>query len=339
MAKNKQRTAYGAPAEEKEVVVTVDRRLLWGAGVVVVFGLALGIGMLSSRRGAGATPPTTASNSAPMGSVQEDINRASLLAEDAAKAMGAEVSVIGPESYMVDPNAGSAVQPAPDPGLPGSLPENADSDVPAEFQEMIDQGQGAEVPLTDISNREAVNWDVSTLATLGDPNVTDKDYSPYRVEDFETKGLEGGPRLAIGGLNSVYTYSFDRIPVDQPVQKDLEIRNIGDQDLVVSRIYSGCGCTAPRIGDMTIDSAGFLPEMLTLKPGESIDFTVEFDPRLAKETGAQAKWLQIYSNDTSKAVFDDLEPEFTHETRFRIVMQPTYGMTMEEYESQGATTP
>lgn len=332
MAKNKRRTAYGAPAEEKEVVVTVDRRLLWGVGVVVTFGLAVGVGMLSAQRGTVATAPTTASGSAPAGgSLQSEIRRAEELAHAAAERMGSEVQVIPEGSYMGVPDPASQNQPAPDAGLPGGLP---DSGVPEEFRDMVDDGQGAELDLKDISNRDAANWDVSTLATLGDPNVTDKDYVPYRIEDFEVKGLQGGPRLAIGGLNSVYTYSFGRIPIDQPVRKDFEMRNVGDQDLVISRIYSGCGCTAPSIGDMIIDSAGFLPQRLTLAPGESVDFTVEFDPRLAKETGAQAKWLQIFSNDSSKAVFDDLEPEFTHESRFRIVMQPTYGMTMEEYESE-----
>lgn len=337
MAKNKGRAAYGAPAEDKEVVVTVDRRLLWGVGVVVVFGLAVGIGMLSSR-GSASAPPTTASAGAsapvPVGGVQQDIRRAQQLAQDAAAAMGSEVTVIGESNYMFqqDDPGQSAPAAVPDSGLPGVADAEGESGLPPEIQDMVDQGQGAEVPLNEFNNNEAASWDASTLATLGDPNVTDKQYAPFRIEDFENTVLEGGPRLAIGGLNSVYTYSFDRIPIDQPVKKDLELRNVGDADLVISRIYSGCGCTAPRIGDQTIDSAGYLPQMVTLAPGESEEFTIEFDPRLAKETGAQAKWIQIFSNDTSKAVFDDLEPEFTHETRFRIVVQPTYGLTMEEYQ-------
>ena len=334
MAKNKQRAAYGAPAEEKEVVVTVDRRLLWGVGVITVFGLALGIGMLSSRRGTSNVAPTTAgvpAGSSEVGGLGSQIERAEMLAADAAEHMGEGVSVVPSGSYMFNESEQPAPQPLPNSSLPGNLP---DSGIPSEFEGLLEDGQGSEIPLDEISNRVASTWDASTLATLGDPNVTDTDYSPYRVEDFETKGLDGGARLAIGSLNSVYTYNFGSIPIDQPVQKEFEMRNIGDQDLTISRVYSGCGCTAPRIGTMIIDSAGFLPQTLTLAPGESVDFTVEFDPRLAKETGAQAKWLQIYSNDTSKAVFDDLEPEFTHETRFRIVMQPTYGMTMEEYESQ-----
>src|SRR5690242_18052608 len=47
------KAAYGAPAEEKEIVVTMDKRVLYGAGVLVLV-LALVGGVLFARQNAGA---------------------------------------------------------------------------------------------------------------------------------------------------------------------------------------------------------------------------------------------------------------------------------------------
>jgi len=317
MAKKSRGAAYSAPAEENEIALTLDRRAMWLLGLAAAFGLAVGIGVWTARSGSTGTAAAPPPGSSGPGTDLErrGLERDLQLAAEAAERAAPEgAQIVDPGSYMQS----QVVE---------SDEADAGSGIPEQYQEYLDSGQGAEVPLGDIQNRQAASWDADTLATLGDPNVVDKDYQPFRIEDFEGQSLEGGPRLAISDLNGVYTYNFGLIPIDQPATHDFMMKNIGDADLIVSRIYSGCGCTAPRIGDIEIDSAGFLPQPLTLAPGEEIDFTVEFDPQLAKETGAQAKWLQIFSNDNTKAVFDEAEPELTHETRFRIVVQPSYGVS------------
>jgi hypothetical protein len=131
-----------------------------------------------------------------------------------------------------------------------------------------------------------------------------------------------GPRLAIADLNENNTYNFGTVPIDEPASHDFTAENVGDEPLRISRIYSACGCTAMSVGDYIIDPSGFIVEgPMVLQPGEAFEFRVEFDPRAEGVRGSQAKYVQIFSNDPTWAVFDQTDPD-SHETRFRIVVDP-----------------
>jgi len=324
MAKNQKRATYKAPADEREVVVSFDRRALGVLALLVVFAAAVGIGAMGALRG--ATPPQAAAgrplSPAEQGVADQNAASSALRAqmEEAAKtaadSVGENVTIIGPESVSIPEQSFDAP-------LPDATAENA-GEVVDVLEDWANEAGVPRVPLEDLpEDRPAANWPHDVLATLGDPNVTVDAHRPYRAEDFETTSMDGGPRLAVSGLNAQFTYDFGVVAIDEVTAQDFWLKNVGDADLVIKRVYSGCGCTAPRIGTMKPDGAGWLPSPITLKPGEQVDLTVEFDPRLAKETTSQAKVIQIFSNDPTKTLFDDADP-LSHETRFRIVVQPAY---------------
>lgn len=334
MARTPKRAAYKAPDDEREVVVSIDRRLLGVLALLVVFAAAVGIGAMGAMRGAGspatagAPAPSAAEQSAAAQNAQADALRAQMAqaAAEAAGAVGENVTIVGEDSVSI-PEV-SVSEPLPD-----ATAQN-EADVIGVLEEMVEEGSVPEVPLDEIKNRNAENWGHEEFATLGDPNVTADEYRPFRVEDFETTSMDGGPRLAVSDLNGQLTYDFGVIPIDQVVSHDFWLKNVGDAELIIKRVYSGCGCTAPRIGEMKPDGAGWLPTPIALQPGEQVDLTVEFDPRLAKEAKAQAKVIQIFSNDPTKALFDDADP-LSHETRFRIVVEPSYFVDAPAADAEG----
>ena len=65
------KSAYGGPAEEKEVVISLDKRLLYGVGLIVAFAIAVGGGYMATRQ----SEPTTAQ--APAANFQIDAVTAS----------------------------------------------------------------------------------------------------------------------------------------------------------------------------------------------------------------------------------------------------------------------
>jgi hypothetical protein len=156
------------------------------------------------------------------------------------------------------------------------------------------------------------------LAGFPDANLS-SELVPQRPEKVTTP-LKG-PRIGISGLSDLYTYDFGEVPFDKPVQHDFMAENVGDADLIVSRVYTGCGCTALSMGTQKLDGAGFLQPPMVLKPGQKVPFTVQFDPRLESKGGPQAKYVQIYSNDATRTLFEAKDPN-SYEVRFRFVVEP-----------------
>jgi hypothetical protein len=158
------------------------------------------------------------------------------------------------------------------------------------------------------------------VAGQPDPNLSDE-FTPLRPEDVEAP--QSGPRIAISDLNEFWSYNFGVIPNDQIAEHSFEAVNVGDEDLIISRIYASCGCTATVFGGTRIKEDGFLPAPVTLKPGERRPFTIQYDPRLKAESAqtVDIKYIQIYSNDATRFHYDPTEP-LSHEIRFRIIMKP-----------------
>jgi hypothetical protein len=330
MAKQR-KAAYGGPAEEKEVVIQVDRRLvliLGVFGVLMAFGAAVALGARSSGgavQTAGIGGQTSVDKAAAEKARLDAELRANDLNPDTTTIIGGgnEISAIEPGQVQVPPEfqAGGSdiIQSVP----PGSAGLEA---IPDELQNM----EGAS-PFTVPEDRPSTDhWTHDVLAFMEDPNVSQDQYQPFRTEDVKTPA--DGPRLAISDLNEFYTYNFGAIPMGETVTHDFQVTNVGDEDLLISRVYTGCGCTSTRIADVVLDAAGWVvgkagvKEPFRLAPGESTQFDVEFDPRAEGKPGAQAKYIQIYSNDPTKAVFDPADAN-SHETRFRIVVEPRFGVT------------
>jgi hypothetical protein len=325
----KRDAAYGAPQEEKEVVVSVDRRLLIGVGLALLCVLALGAGFLWAGRGA-PSATMSAATSGPEATAAAQA-QADALATQTIKNEMAALSL--PESAQVVESIvrSTDVAPAVATAVPGAAAVPGDGrNLPPEAATMAADLGGDLVDFPE-DRPDATGWEWDVLANYEDPNVTQPGYEPARTEEVK-QPLEG-PRLGISDLNFLNTFAYGKVPMDIPAAHDFMMTNVGDADLVVGRIYTGCGCTATRLGDIYLDNAGFLPTPATLKPGESKPFTIEFDPRSEGKAGSQAKFIQIFTNDPTKTQFTPGDPN-SHEARFRIVVQPAYEIKSPE----GATT-
>jgi hypothetical protein len=241
-------------------------------------------------------------------------------ARAAAQALGLPTTVV-----IVTPNVAEIVRGTPVPGSePGSIrfldPDERAMVTPVDdlHGELLTD-EGATVFEVNPDPERYKQHDV--LANTVDPNVDNSEFRPLRLETVSKP--VNGPRLAISDLNLNYTYDFGRIGMTDRVSHAFTARNVGTEDLVISRVYTGCGCTATTIGGAPIPPDGVLPQPLTLRPGEEIAFTVEFDARAEGRSGAMAKYVQIFSNDPSYTRFADDDPR-SHETRFRIVVEPQY---------------
>jgi hypothetical protein len=310
------RSAYGGPEDGKEVVISFDRRFLYGLMLVAAFAFAVGGGYLLSRRGASVAAPVapTPVPGAAGAQVDADAARATAMAE------GLPTSVV-----IITPNV---VQPVVATVTPGQEPGGVTFLGPDERAKVtpVDDVHGEllkdpNAQVFEVQPDPARIKDHEVLANTVDPNVDNSDYRPLRLETV-SKPIEG-PRLAISDLNLNYTYDLGPIGMTERASHTFVAKNVGTDDLTISRVYTGCGCTATTIGDAAIPPDGILPAPLTLKPGEQISFSVEYDAAAEGRPGATAKYVQIFSNDPTYLRFDDNEP-FSHETRFRLVVEPRF---------------
>ncbi|HQZ70830.1 MAG TPA: DUF1573 domain-containing protein [Anaerolineae bacterium] len=309
----------GGKDGDPEMVVSVDKRLVAALGVLVLVGL-VGLGSYMAMRGGSQSPVADSGTGiggpdvAATGTAQVAADmRAIGLDPDKAGGISQVVTVAAPPTLLAQgtplpPGAGTA--PA---GAPAAVQTAAVEDPSSQE---ITRPEGAP---------DACMWAHDVLQNFPDPNVDNVQFSPERIETV--KGVLSGPRLAIGDLNDLFSYDYGVVPGDEIAGHDFRLKNVGDADLYVSRIYTGCGCTATKIKDTVLDAAGFVkPVALKLVPGEETTFTVEYDPRVEASSPCRArhKFVQIFSNDATKTVFDPAQ-ENQHETRFRIVIEPRYG--------------
>jgi hypothetical protein len=197
-----------------------------------------------------------------------------------------------PDAGTPDP-AGEAAAPSPQPDLPGRTPE---------------------IP----PPPAAALLDPDILATHPDANLTPP-FQPLRVEALPAGAR--GPRLALQGLNEVWTVNLGRVAAGQPASRTLAIHNVGTERLVVPRIHDNCGCLTVRVDGAAPAADGYLPLPLEVAPGAAADLAIVFDPSVPRAyipDVASAWFLQIFSNDPHYERFmpDDAA---SHETRVRIV--------------------
>lgn len=333
MAKER-KTALGGPDEAKEVVVTLDRRLLGLIGLVLVFGGALAVGVWSAGRGGAQRTVQTAAGL--RGPEADAVATAQMEAQLASVGLSKDTTTIIGDGQMIQSIDPAQAQP---PSRPDAMlnPQDLSAGSADDVIKPVDDAEGIPDSMKDVPGGTQIevnpnrpnteSWDHEVLANFPDPNVENKEFAPLRMEDV--KGPLEGPRLAISDLNTLGTYDFGKSSMTDPVTHDFRATNAGDEDLLISRVYTGCGCTATRIEDVVLDAAGWVVDAsgakqpFVLKPGESAVFSVEFDPRNDGKPGAVAKYIQIYSNDPTKGMFDGSDPN-SHETRFRIVIEPSY---------------
>jgi hypothetical protein len=138
----------------------------------------------------------------------------------------------------------------------------------------------------------------------------------YRVIKASPPG--GGPRLVVEGLNARCGTAFDfgTLSPTEVAQQTFRIKNEGDQDLVVTQLYTSCGCTVAEVEGHAVDTEGVLDPPVVLAPGESVAFTVSLDAA-RMEGSREPRIVQIFSNDPRGVDF----PGRGKELRFAVLAQ------------------
>ncbi len=94
-----------------------------------------------------------------------------------------------------------------------------------------------------------------------------------------------GPKI----YSPVTKYDFGSVEQGIMVKYNFVIVNNGDQDLVIDRVVSSCGCTAAE------------PGKKELKPNETTSLSVEFNT--TGREGDQVKTISVLSNDPNNPLF------------------------------------
>ena len=92
-------------------------------------------------------------------------------------------------------------------------------------------------------------------------------------------GTVNGPRIEI----QPESHDFGNVQQNLKLVKEFVVNNIGDEDLIISRIYTSCGCTAALTSEKVV------------KPGKSTNLKVTFETRRYK--GPVQRSVSIASND------------------------------------------
>lgn len=105
-----------------------------------------------------------------------------------------------------------------------------------------------------------------------------------------------GPAPKLVFENSVL--ELGRMYDDVVVERATKIRNEGDADLIITGVHTTCGCTVGRIGTTNITGAqhGHIREVV--KPGESTELVVNFNP--SGKLNAQSQRVTLTSNDPTQ---------------------------------------
>jgi hypothetical protein len=279
MAKSRGSGAGGSD-QQREIVVTFDKRLMWAIILLGSFALAVGAGYLVSRPDAPGAP-APAADAGGAEAAPQDISEADARATAAKLGLPTGVVIVTPNAFQVVTSTAGATPP------PGGLRFLSPTE-----QAQMTPGPGVVPDLPPGGRAFEVNPDPSqyknheVLANTVDPNVDKTEHRPLRLETV-SKPVDG-PRLAISDLNENYTYDFGIVKMTDKASHAFVAKNVGTEDLVISRVYTGCGCTATTIAGQAIPPDGSLPEPLTIKPGEEVAFEVEFDAAAEQRAGAES---------------------------------------------------
>ena len=106
------------------------------------------------------------------------------------------------------------------------------------------------------------------------------------VEDFSKmteKQKKDAPKIVF----TTDSYDFGTIKAGEKVKFSFEVKNDGNDDLIIRKTKASCGCTASK------------PEKSTLKKGETSKIDIEFNSTGKK--GEQHKTVTVISNDPDKS--------------------------------------
>lgn len=89
-----------------------------------------------------------------------------------------------------------------------------------------------------------------------------------------------------------------RILDDVVAEKATTFRNAGDADLIITGVHSTCGCTVGRIGKTEIVGEAHAGIREVVKPGESMELLIRFNPSGKRD--AQSQRVTLTTNDPTQ---------------------------------------
>jgi hypothetical protein len=109
--------------------------------------------------------------------------------------------------------------------------------------------------------------------------------APAATEDPKPAAT-GGARIAV----EPSSFDFGKAIQNKTLQKEFQIRNFGDADLVLDSVTTSCGCTVAE---------GYSK---VVKPGQSTHLQVSLQTRTS--SGKLQKSVLIKSNDPTKGLYE-----------------------------------
>ncbi len=113
---------------------------------------------------------------------------------------------------------------------------------------------------------------------------------------FNASKINPGPKISVDPAS----IDFGSVKIDQPVSREVLVRNLGQGVLKINGVATSCGCTTAKIDQNEIN------------PGAGTKLTVTYDPRVHKETGAILRMVYLESNDSET-------PEKEIEVRAKVI--------------------
>lgn len=86
-------------------------------------------------------------------------------------------------------------------------------------------------------------------------------------------------------------YKFDTCLSHEKISHVFSLKNIGNADLVISKIHSTCNCTVA------------FADSIILRPSEKTDLKVEYNPAFFGDTGTVLQKIVLRNNSDSSIIF------------------------------------
>lgn len=275
--------------DSTEVEITLDRKFLVGFLGVLALVLALGLGVLVGQLGGnGTTSPA---------------------AQPAAQSQLQQQPVVQPQQ--------SGQQPAPQVQSDGSVQVQPQSVAPSGSQgDVLTEQDATGLVAGDVMQSPCF---IVNLLEF-EKNTVKSDYRVTKVAQTE----EPHPELEIEGLNAYCgnAYDFGLLGPTEVGQQTFALKNVGEEPLTVSGLYTSCGCTVAQVEGHELGAEGVLSPPVVLEPGESKEFLIALD---AKQVGdsRQPRIVQVFTDDPRGVPFGEQWPVQgkDNELRFAIVAQ------------------
>jgi uncharacterized protein DUF1573 len=104
----------------------------------------------------------------------------------------------------------------------------------------------------------------------------------------EEKEEKKGPRVSVDPIS----FDFGRAVQNKTLQKEFNVRNFGDEDLVIEGVTTTCGCTAAFMDE----------DGKVMKPGTSRPLRVTLQTR--EYSGKVARTVLVRTNDPTRKLVE-----------------------------------